>query len=355
MNLFYRSSCIFGLFIGLKIEVMQLYKTSVFTFFLLILCSIGFAQSTTKKVIFDHDGGVDDLLSLLLLTQMDNVDLEGVVITPADCFLEDATISTLKILAMTGQKEIEVSGSRIRGVNPFPTEWRSQPMVINAFPDMLTVLGNSQQLSDLPTHEFIAGKLRSAQEPLTFLITGPCSNLVKTLEAYPNLKTKIREVIWMGGAVDVQGNVRTHKHNGTAEWNAYWDPEATASLFKMGLDIKLVALDVTNSVPVNMDFLRQVANQKQYPLSNLASQFWATTINSIPTYEYTYFMWDVLSTSYLGIPEAFTSEKVELSVKTKLPAEGQTYRSPVNGNWVHVVKTVDKEAFYAYVLGLLQG
>lgn len=311
-------------------------------------------QITPKPVLFDHDGGVDDLLSLLLLTQMENVSLVGVVVTPADCFLEDATISTLKLLAITGQTDVEVSGSKVRAVNPFPTEWRSQPMVLNAFPDMLTIKGNNQQLSELPAFEFIAQKLREASEPVTVLITGPSSNLVQTLTTYPHLKPRVREVIWMGGAVDVQGNVRTHKHNGTAEWNAYWDPYAAAALFQMGLNLKLIALDVTNSVPVNMSFLQQVASQKQYPLSNLASQFWATTINSIPTYEYTYFMWDVLSTTYLGIPEAFTSEKLELAVQTQVPAEGHTYRSPGNQQWIHVMKSVNKEAFYQYVLRLLR-
>lgn len=312
------------------------------------------AQTSIKRVLFDHDGGVDDLLSLLLLTQMEHVKLEGVVVTPADCFLEDATISTLKLLKMTGQTNVEVAKSKARAVNPFPNDWRAQPMVLNAFPDMLTAQGNNQQVSNLPAHEFIADKLRAAKQPLTILITGPCSNLVKALENYPELKSKVGEVIWMGGAVDVSGNVSTHKHNGTAEWNAYWDPEASAQLFKMGLDIKLIALDVTNSVPVNMNFLRQLAAQKQYPLSALASQFWATTINTIPSYEYTYFMWDVLSTTYIGIPEAFTSERAELAVNTQLPAEGQTYRSPGSENWVHLVKTVDQEAFYGYVLGLLR-
>lgn len=326
--------------------------TLVIVFTMMFQASL--AQNTIKNVILDHDGGVDDLLSLLLLTQMENISLEGVVVTPADCFLEDATISTLKILAMTGKTDVTVAASKARAVNPFPREWRAQPMVLNAFPDMLTIRGNNQQVSALPAYEFIASKLRAAKEPLTFLITGPCSNLVKALETYPVLKTKVREVIWMGGAVDVQGNVRTLKHNGTAEWNAYWDPQASASLFKMELNIKLIALDVTNSVPVNMSFLNKVAEQKNHPLSNLASQFWATTINSIPTYEYTYFMWDVLSTTYLGIPEAFTSERAELAVRTQLPAEGQTIRSEGNDSWVHVVKTVDKQAFYGYVLGLLR-
>ena len=50
-----------------------------------------------KLVLMDHDGGVDDLLSLMLLLTMPNIDLIGVSITPADCYLAFATEATRKI------------------------------------------------------------------------------------------------------------------------------------------------------------------------------------------------------------------------------------------------------------------
>lgn len=319
------------------------------------LMSPSIAQNNTRKVLFDHDGGIDDLLSLLLLTQMEDIDLLGVCVTPADCFLEDATISSLKILKFTDMESVPVAQGTTRPVNPFPTEWRAQPMVVNAFPQMLLTEEDPSNISKLAAHDFISEQLRQSDVPVTILITGPCSNLAKALVENPELISKVKEVIWMGGAVDVRGNVATHKHAGTAEWNAYWDPFATKSLFGMGLDIKLIALDVTNSVPVRLDFLKQLAQQSKYPISNLASQCWATTINTIPGYEYTYFMWDALATSYLGLPEAFTTEKVELDVHTDLPNEGQTFRTSGNQQWANLVKTVDVERFYTYILGLLKG
>lgn len=306
-----------------------------------------------RKVLLDHDGGVDDLLSLLLLTQIPEVDLIGVCITPADCFLEGATPSTLKILKITGREEVPVARGTVRAVHPFPREWRAHPMMVNALPQMLLTEEDPAQVSPLPAHEFLAGKLRSAATPVSVLITGPCSNLVKALEGEPGLKTKVAEVIWMGGAVDVGGNVATWHHNTTAEWNAFWDPPATKALFGLDLPIRLISLDVTNSVPVSLDFLKRLARQAHHPLSNLAAQFWATTINTIPGYEYTYFMWDVLATSYLGIPQAFSFERMELDVGTQSPNAGQTFRAPDSGHWVEVAKMVDKEIFYQYILGLL--
>ena len=51
-----------------------------------------------RTVLLDHDGGVDDLLSLMMLLAMPHIDLIGVVVTPADCYLRPAVSATLKTL-----------------------------------------------------------------------------------------------------------------------------------------------------------------------------------------------------------------------------------------------------------------
>ena len=64
-----------------------------------------------KKVYFNHDGGVDDLVSLFLLLQMDNVELTGVSVIPADCYLEPAMSASRKIIDRFGKNTIEVAAS----------------------------------------------------------------------------------------------------------------------------------------------------------------------------------------------------------------------------------------------------
>ena len=120
-------------------------------------------------------------------------------------------------MKLTGNDLCQVAKGNNRAVNPFPNEWRAQPMVANAFPLMLNAKENKGQLSSFNAVEFMADQIRKSEEAVTVLITGPCSNLVFMLEKYPELKPKIEEVIWMGGAVDVGGNVATHKHNKSAE------------------------------------------------------------------------------------------------------------------------------------------
>ena len=45
------------------------------------------------------------------------------------------------------------------------------------------------------------------------------------------LQGRVDELIWMGGALEVEGNVQQPGHDGSAEWNVYWDPPAARRVF----------------------------------------------------------------------------------------------------------------------------
>ena len=303
------------------------------------------------QLIFDHDGGIDDLLSLILLLKMPHIDLLTVTITPADCFASDALTSTLKLLHFYKRTNVPVAVGNIYGQHSFPPDWRAQPKIANMLPVMLRVKEDRQPFQPVPAHELMAKILKDAAEPIAVLMTGPCTNLATTLTRHPELKQKVSQVIWMGGAIDTQGNVSTYNHNRSAEWNVFWDPASSKALIEMELPLLLVALDATNKVPVNIEFLQQLA-QLETPTANLAGQLWATTINTIPGYEY--HMWDVLATSYFANPAAITFEPAQISVSTQEPNTGQTYRDDINGSKVSVAKDVDLSGFYDKLLELLR-
>lgn len=308
----------------------------------------------TRRVIFDHDGGIDDLLSLLLLLRMPDIELLGVTITPADCYPDDALISTLKILHLCGKSDIPVSVGNQVGPNPFPPDWRAQPRICHSLPAMLRVEEQSDNRVAMPAHLWIRETLEACESHVTVLMTGPATNLMWALEGHSGPGNNIEEVVWMGGAIDVKGNVAMHDHDGSAEWNAYWDPAATSWLVGSGLPLCLVPLDATNALPVDNGFLRTLANRNT-PVSDLAGQFWAATVTAIPTYEFTYFMWDILSTSILGLAEStYTRETGTLSVCTTTPQAGRIFRDPAGSN-VSWVTSVEAEEARSFVIRHLSG
>lgn len=305
-------------------------------------------------VLFDHDGGIDDLLSLMLLLTMDNIELKGVTITPADCFLSDATTSTLKLLSLFKRNDIPVAKGNLHGINPFHYDWRAQPKMVNALPTMLSLSEDESLISDLPAHEFIAQQLEKSDIPMTVLMTGPCTNLAAALKSHPELAEKVEKVIWMGGAVDVKGNVAIHNHDGSAEWNVYWDYLAADDLFKSGVTIDLVTLNATNCLPIDIEFLTELAQYRAHPLAELAGQFWATTVASIPSYEFTYFLWDVMATCHLGMKDtALTLETMNLSVGITEPMEGKTFRNEV-GTPINVAVEANRSEVLDYLFQQFQ-
>lgn len=302
-----------------------------------------------KLLLMDHDGAIDDLLSQLLVLTMPDVELIGVTVTPADCYIEPALESTYKLLQLMEQEQIPLGRGDYYGINAFPSEWRARPEIINALPLLINLPKSPDPYSYLSAPELIVETLTKATEKVSILMTGPCSNLVMALEQAPELKDKIGEVVWMAGAFRVHGNVQTYQHDGTAEWNVFWDPVSSQKLVSYELPLTLIPLDVTNLVPVTKQFLSTLANQIDYRLSNLTGQLWALTIDTIPSYQYTYFMWDILATSYLAMPEHFTTERVKANVSTRPPNAGQTYLDE-SGYELTIATNVNVDYFYDYLL-----
>ena len=85
-------------------------------------------------VLMDHDGGVDDYLSTALLLTMEHLQVLGIVVTPADCYIQPAVGATRKLLDLMGRSDIPVAESTVRGLNPFPRIFRRDSFTVDHFP-----------------------------------------------------------------------------------------------------------------------------------------------------------------------------------------------------------------------------
>ncbi|WP_437957499.1 nucleoside hydrolase [Sorangium sp. So ce119] len=300
---------------------------------------------TRTPVLMDHDGGIDDYLAMLLLMTMDHVDVLGVVVTPADCYIQPAVSATRKILDLVVRHDVPVAESTVRGLNPFPPTFRRDAFCVDNFP----VLNEREEVLARRVPEsgqaFMASALRAAPEPVTLLVTGPLTTVAAALDIDPRVEGNIREIVWMGGALNVRGNVERaieSGQDGSAEWNVYWDPIAADRIWKTSVPITLCPLDITNLVPVTQAFIRRLCRQRRYPLSDLAGTCYALAGHQ------DYFAWDVLTTSYLGKPEMFTLRAWETEVVTEGPSQGRTRVVP-GGRPVRALDQVDLQQFYDYL------
>jgi len=300
-----------------------------------------------KQVFFDHDAGVDDLLSLIFLLGMKEVEVLGIGVTPADCYLTTGLPATLKILQLLGHPNFPVAAGALDGIHPFPHQWRVHSDLVNGLP--ILNAGPHPQPTPISAHQSLVDKVRVATDKVTLLFTGPLTNLAAALDLAPDIELKIERLYWMGGAFDVPGNVYPPfgEGDGTAEWNVYWDACSATRVWRSSIPITLVGLDATVYVPVSDQFLARLAEQRQYLLSDLASQCWAFTLNS------DYHLWDTLTTLAVGYPDIVGVRDVACRVVTEGPSEGRTIRDP-NGRIVQVAFEVDPERVYQTVLDLLR-
>lgn len=298
-----------------------------------------------KLVLMDHDGGVDDYLSTILLMTMPHLSVLGIVVTPADCYIKPAVSATRKILDLMGRSEVPVAESTVRGLNPFPRIFRRDAFTV----DHLPILNEREEIHARLVPEtgqaFMARILREAKEPVTLLETGPLTTVAAALDIDPGIAEKIKEIVWMGGALDVPGNVdKTIEggQDGSAEWNVYWDPIAADRVWQTEIPLVLCPLDITNRVPITSAFVRRLCQQRRYPLSDLAATCYALVTHQ------DYYAWDVLTTAYLGRPEIFSRREVETRIITEGASQGRTMVVP-GGRKVEALADVDLDAFYAYL------
>src|SRR5260370_35450814 len=85
-------------------------------------------------VLMDHDGGVADYLSTALLLTMEHLRVLGIVVTPADCYIQPAVGATRKLLDLMGRNDIPVAASIVRGFNAFPRIFRRESFTADRFP-----------------------------------------------------------------------------------------------------------------------------------------------------------------------------------------------------------------------------
>ena len=299
-----------------------------------------------KPVLMDHDGGIDDFLAMILLLTMPDINPLGIVVTPADCYPKTAVRVSQKILKLMGRSGIKVAESTVRGINPFPPEFRKDCITIDRFPILNEQPIAGDSLATDTGTPFMIRCLENSPEPVTLMVTAPLTTVAEAIATKPEIIPKIQKIIWMGGALKVAGNVQksfAQEHDGTAEWNVFWDAVSAKQIWETNIPVTLCPLDITNTVPVTDNFLQALARQRRYPLSDLAGLCYSLAIPQ------DYYCWDVLATAYLGCSELFTTQEIATDIVFSGYSQGRTIIKP-EGKKIKVMTAVEQDKFYSYLL-----
>jgi purine nucleosidase len=318
------------------------------------------ADGMNTPVVFLHDAAVDEFISSMLLTAMPGIDLLGLIIINADCIADPAIQAASRLLQFMGRTDIPVALSRARGWNAFPWPYRGDCVSFNNLP----ILQQYQPQVTTPPpdgEQLLAQLLRQAiakHAPLTLLMTGPMTPLIDVLQSDESLAGGIRRIVWMGGAINVPGNLDSSTINPVvanthAEWNAFWDPYSVLDVFRRFSNINIFPLDISNSAPVSAEFIASLKQQSQtFRYSQLAFEAYSLVVSE-PFYR----LWDVTATCWLTRPDLYTAaQPMSLTIEQWGFEQAWIHKPlpPEVGNSQNVfLSFANLSGFYRYVLALL--
>ncbi|MEO1429222.1 MAG: nucleoside hydrolase [Cyanobacteria bacterium J06633_8] len=309
------------------------------------------------KIIFDTDPGGDDIFALLwLLSLQKQGKAELMAVTSAEGNINSKFTfnNASKVLSLGGFEKVELA----KGVT-----------VKNPQDDAAHIHGMDGMggiSDDLPAakHDFdsavyaddlIIDKLNVYPGEITIVAVAPLTNLAAAETKSPGILQKAKEIVIMGGAFKVPGNVTPH-----AEFNIYYNPQAAEKVFASCNNIVVLPLDITEKLiftpTMAEDILSSYGNNLTQFISDLCNFMTAANLRYRQTKGTKGFLvHDGAAVAYLFYPETLMFRRAKVDVETKgIHTLGKTlfderFIAKDNANaWVAL--QVDKDGLLASLL-----
>ncbi|HTG69130.1 MAG TPA: nucleoside hydrolase [Candidatus Udaeobacter sp.] len=192
-----------------------------------------------KKIVLDVDTGIDDSLAIAYAIHSPELEVLGVTTCFGNVTVEEATRNTLVVLEHLDSNVPVIPGA----AKPlFRDPTKGNTTYIHGDDGIGNTLSAEPQRQALSEHaaNFIVEQVKRLPKQVTIITVGTLTNLALAIMKAPEIVGLVDKVIIMGGAVTVHGNITP-----SAEANIYADPEAAEYVFRSGIPITLVGLDVT--------------------------------------------------------------------------------------------------------------
>ena len=189
-----------------------------------------------KPLIIDTDPGIDDAAAITLLVDEPAFDIKLIASVSGNVGIGHTTNNALKLLTFLGRRIPVARGAAapLMRDNRFATEAHGKSGM-GSFefpePDDSLLTADNAVLEERKV-------LMESTEPVTILTLGPLTNIALLLATFPEVKSHIERIVSMGGSTE-RGNIGVY-----GEFNISVDPEAAKMVFRSGLPITMVGLDI---------------------------------------------------------------------------------------------------------------
>lgn len=301
----------------------------------------------TLPVIFDTDPGIDDAAAIAVLLTNPAFDVRLMTSVAGNVNVDKTTLNIQKLVHFFKRDDVKIARGAEKPLRkPFEDASHihgESGMPGYDFGDFLL----PEVLDDAPAQ--MAKVLNESAEPITIIAVGAFTNLAHLIQRFPESLAKIDRVVVMGGSLS-GGNMTS-----VAEFNVFTDPDAAEVLFKSGLDITMIGLDVTLKALLTPDIVTTLAesNATGKMLTDMMAFYADVRADGGKP------MHDVNTLFYLLAPEKYVLRDFWVDVVTDGPALGATV-ADVRGAYhdttnVNVALDIDRAAFETWFVGEISG
>ena len=198
-----------------------------------------------RKIIIDTDPGQDDAVAILLaLASPEDIDVLGITCVAGNVPLELTQKNARIVCELAGKPETLVFAGCDK---PLGRDLVTAEHVHGKTGlDGPTLPDPTMPLQEQHGVDYIIDTLRAHEAgTVTLCPLGPLTNIATAFEKAPDIVAKVQEIVLMGGGYFQGGNITP-----TAEFNIYVDPQAADIVFKSGVPIVVMPLDVTHKALV---------------------------------------------------------------------------------------------------------
>lgn len=294
-----------------------------------------------ERIIIDCDPGVDDAVAILLaFASPDEIEVVGITTVAGNVPLESTTRNALRICRLSAHTHIPVYAGCQHAIFPTPPREFSVHGK-DGLGDVELVDGNNAIQSEHAV-DFIIRTVLAFPGEITLCPIGPMTNIALALLKEPGIASKIKKIVFMGGAAFCPGNTTP-----AAEFNIWFDPHAAQIMLSAGAPLVMLGLDVTSKAvmtPNRIEAIRAGGNE----IGAKAAAMMASYGNSDPC------LHDPCVTAYLLDPSLFegVSAKVDVDCDSALnrgrtvAAVSQRHR-PGDSATCHVITAVDDHRLFS--------
>lgn len=265
-----------------------------------------------RKIIIDTDPGQDDAVAILLALASPELDVLGITTVAGNVPLPLTAKNARVVCELAGRGDIRVFAGcdAPMGRKLVTAEYVHGKSGLDgiALPDPTMPLAEGHAV------DFLIESLREeAPGAVTLCPIGPLTNIATAFQRAPDIVPRVAEIVLMGGAYFEVGNVTP-----AAEFNIYVDPEAADIVFKSGVPIVVMPLDVTHkalTTRARVEAFRALGTRVGHAVAS-----WTDFFERFDMAKYGSEgapLHDPCVIAYLLKPDLFTGRHVNVEIETK--------------------------------------